>query len=112
MSKQKHKRRLKRIEELVLAYEEFRRINAIYSWRVSDIIERMLYMLDGESLDLDNGVVLNKSTHYLNYRVLSEDIDCINVTGFGCQNLRTRKGVMEIIRMIRRKVKKDLLSCA
>ena len=111
MSKQKHKRRLKRIEELTLGYEELKRYNALYSWRVSDIIERMLYMLDGESLGLDNGVVLNKSTRFLNYGELSEDIDCINVRGWPSENLRTRKGVMEIIRMIRRKVKKDLLSC-
>lgn len=69
-------------------------------------------MLDGESLDLDNGVVLSKSTHFLNYRVGDAAMDCINITRYGNANVVDRRGVVEIIRMIRRKVKKDLLSCA
>lgn len=112
MSKQKHKRRLKRIDQLELEYQETKRKYPEWgmSWKVSSILRSMLYMLDGSIIECGEHSVLSESCVYFNNWNREGSTISVSRSNNGI-TVRERLRVVEIIRTIRRKVKKDLLSC-
>ncbi len=80
------------------------------SWKVVSVIGSMLYMLDDSTIGCGEHSVLDNSSVYFSDYSREDNTISVRRRTNGTV-VRERLRVVEIIRTIRRKVKKDLLSC-